>query len=103
MLCMSGVLLYWCTRTIDQTLSEEQLVWQRVRQLKNVSGSRFERELREDAARQVPGLGDGGVPVRLEGEERKLADELKTKEAFNILLSNKIPFNRKLPDSRHPQ
>ncbi|KAJ9592475.1 hypothetical protein L9F63_015891, partial [Diploptera punctata] len=69
----------------------------------NVSSSKFELELREDEARKVPGLGDDGIPVHLDGEEQKLAEDLMKKEAFNILLSDKIPYNRRLPDARNPK
>ena len=101
MLFLTGVVVFWCTRRLDQALSEEELVWKRVRQLRNVSGSKFELQIREDEAKQVPGLGDGGVPVHLEGEEQILAEKLMKKEAFNIILSNKIPYNRKLPYARN--
>jgi hypothetical protein len=61
----------------------------------------FETMLAQDAARIVPGLGNDGVGVTLEGEEKELADEMMAKEAFNIVLSNKIALNRTVPDPRH--
>lgn len=62
----------------------------------------FETMLAQDEARIVPGLGNDGIGVTLEGEEKELADELMAKEAFNIVLSNKISLSRTLPDPRHP-
>jgi hypothetical protein len=62
----------------------------------------FEMMLAQDEARIVPGLGNDGVGVDLEGEEKQLAEELMAKEAFNIVLSNKISLTRTLPDPRHP-
>ena len=48
-----------------------------------------------------PGLGAGGEPAHLSGEEEEtLAQQLMKKEAFNIVLSNKISPNRTVPDAR---
>jgi hypothetical protein len=63
----------------------------------------YEVQIREDEAKKVPGLGDDGVPVILQGEEMKRAEELMKVEAFNILLSDRIPYSRKLPDARNPR
>jgi hypothetical protein len=48
-------------------------------------------------------LGDNGVAVILQGEEAKQAEELMKVEAFNMVLSDKIPYSRKLPDARTPK
>jgi sulfite reductase beta subunit-like hemoprotein len=61
----------------------------------------YEAIIRQDEAKKVPGLGDDGVPVILQGEEAKRAEELMKVEAFNILLSDKIPYSRRLPDARN--
>ncbi|KAF4525650.1 hypothetical protein B566_EDAN001250 [Ephemera danica] len=52
----------------------------------------FEMMLAQDEARIVPGLGNDGIGVELEGEEKQLAEELMAKEAFNIQ-----KFDKKLP------
>ena len=61
----------------------------------------YESRIRRQEAKIVPGLGDGALPVTLEGEEKVLADKLMKKVAFNIVLSDKIPYNRSLPDARN--
>ncbi|CAB3371966.1 Hypothetical predicted protein [Cloeon dipterum] len=57
----------------------------------------------QDEARIIPGLGDEGAACELEDpEELALAEKLMAKEAFNIVLSNKISLTRTVPDARHP-
>ena len=56
----------------------------------------------EDDRKVVKGLGEGGKLVKLSGEEGKIADEVMKKEAFNLILSDKISVNRTVPDSRDP-
>lgn len=56
----------------------------------------------EDERKVVRGLGEGGKLVKLSGEEAKLAEEVQKKEAFNLILSDKISVNRTVPDSRDP-
>jgi hypothetical protein len=63
----------------------------------------YEAQIREDELKKVPRLGDNGVAVILQGEEAKQAEELMKIEAFNIVLSDKIPYSRKLPDARNPK
>lgn len=62
----------------------------------------FEAMLAEDEAKIIPGFGDDGIAVSLEGEEKELGEKLMAKEAFNIVLSNKISLTRTVPDARHP-
>ncbi|XP_059479627.1 polypeptide N-acetylgalactosaminyltransferase 1 isoform X2 [Neocloeon triangulifer] len=63
----------------------------------------FEAMIAQDEANIVPGLGDEGAACELETEEEKeLAERLMKKEAFNIVLSNKISLTRTVPDARHP-
>ncbi|XP_050418639.2 probable N-acetylgalactosaminyltransferase 9 isoform X1 [Patella vulgata] len=49
------------------------------------------------------GPGEYGVPVILEGEEKKRADGLMAKEAFNIVASDKIALDRAVRDVRDPK
>ena len=63
---------------------------------------RAEKMFAEDEKKIVPGLGELGKGVRLTGEEAKLAEEVQKKEAFNLILSDKISLNRSVPDSRDP-
>ncbi|XP_045599384.2 polypeptide N-acetylgalactosaminyltransferase 1 isoform X2 [Procambarus clarkii] len=54
----------------------------------------------EDEIKVVKGLGEMGKPVQLSGEEGRLAEEVMKKEAFNLIVSDKISLNRTVPDSR---
>lgn len=63
----------------------------------------YEKLLEEDERRFVPGLGDRGVSVELQGEEAREASRVMKKEAFNLILSQKIPYNRTLNDVRHSE
>ncbi|GFR78267.1 polypeptide N-acetylgalactosaminyltransferase [Elysia marginata] len=69
----------------------------------------FQHELSEryirfrDYKRTEPlrsGPGEKGNPLYLEGEEKKLADSLIEKEAFNRIASDKIALDRSLKDVR---
>ena len=46
------------------------------------------------------GPGEYGKPVVLTGEEKEQADKLFTKEAFNIVVSDKVALDRSVPDTR---
>ena len=50
----------------------------------------------------VKGLGDGGKASSLYGREKAKAQKILEKKALNVLLSDKIPLTRKLPDVRDP-
>jgi hypothetical protein len=58
--------------------------------------------LAQDEAKIIPGFGNDGIAVELEGEEKELGEKLMAKEAFNIVLSDKISLTRTVPDARHP-
>ncbi|XP_046388816.1 polypeptide N-acetylgalactosaminyltransferase 1 isoform X2 [Ischnura elegans] len=64
--------------------------------------SEYENFIADTESKIIPGLGDDGVAVHLEGEEAKLAEKVMKKEAFNIILSDKISLTRSVPDSRDP-
>lgn len=49
------------------------------------------------------GPGELGEGVMLEGEEKAKAEKLMTKEAFNIVASDKIALDRGLKDVRDPE
>jgi hypothetical protein len=75
-------------------------------ELKAVSShiqDQYEAQIREDESKKVPGLGDNGEAVTLQGEEAKEAEELMKMEAFNRVLSDKISYSRKVPDARNPE
>ena len=59
---------------------------------------RFEAYRKSEPFRTGPG--EKGQPVYLEGEEKKLADSLIEKEAFNRIASDKISLERSLKDVR---
>ncbi|XP_071454511.1 polypeptide N-acetylgalactosaminyltransferase 1 isoform X2 [Hetaerina americana] len=67
-----------------------------------LAGSEFENFISEAESKIIPGLGSDGAAVRLKGNEAKLADKIMKKEAFNIILSDKISLTRSIPDSRDP-
>ena len=46
------------------------------------------------------GLGERGVGVRIKSSEKKMVDEVIKKEAFNLIASDQISFNRSVPDTR---
>ena len=60
------------------------------------------RLFRADEAKIVPGLGERGKAVAMSEEEEKTVEAVMKKEAFNLYLSDKISFNRTVPDSRDP-
>ena len=87
------------------------------------SFSKYDLEIAADLAKIQPGLGDGGkginiflpsfelnnkanfffvffLGVRLTGEDQDKATEIMKKEAFNLLVSDRISYNRSLPDVR---
>ncbi|XP_055884839.1 probable N-acetylgalactosaminyltransferase 9 isoform X3 [Biomphalaria glabrata] len=62
---------------------------------------RYQHYKQTEAYREGPG--EKGEPVYLEGEEKKLADSLIEKEAFNRIASDKISLERSLKDVRDPR
>ncbi|CAG4965810.1 unnamed protein product [Colias eurytheme] len=62
----------------------------------------YEREIREDEDRIVPGLGEGGEAAHLFGEDKRLGEESEKKLAINVYLSDRIAYNRTLKDHRNP-
>lgn len=127
-LCVSVTLFVWSVRRPENSLADEEdaevvIINRRVQKLRKelqrqanrtlgVSELRsisphnedhYEAQIREDELKKVPRLGDNGVAVILQGEEAKQAEELMKVEAFNIVLSDKIPYSRKLPDARNPK
>lgn len=124
--CVSVTLILWSTKRLKSNLTDEELevvitnlrvdklkkelkrhddgvVRSKLWNMPSHNEDDYEVQIREDEAKKVPGLGDDGVPVILQGEEMKRAEELMKVEAFNILLSDRIPYSRKLPDARNPR
>jgi hypothetical protein len=60
-------------------------------------------EFKVDEAKIVPGLGENGAPVVLEGAENSEAETRMRTEAFNIVASDKISLHRTVPDTRDPR
>lgn len=58
--------------------------------------SDFERQVLEDEARIVPGLGEGGVAAYLTGKDKKRGEESEKQLAMNVYLSDRISYNRTL-------
>ena len=64
----------------------------------NFRQERYEKYRSKEGGRSGPG--ENGLAVVLEGEEKKLADSLFEKEAFNIIASDKIALDRSIVDKR---
>ncbi|CAG4949207.1 unnamed protein product [Parnassius apollo] len=62
----------------------------------------FEKQILEDEARIIPGLGEGGVAAHLVGEAKRLGEESEKALAINVYLSDRIAYNRTLRDYRNP-
>ncbi|XP_068621708.1 probable N-acetylgalactosaminyltransferase 9 isoform X2 [Battus philenor] len=67
-----------------------------------LSPDQFEKQILEDEARIIPGLGEGGVAARLVGEAKRLGEESEKALAINVYLSDRIAYNRTLKDHRNP-
>lgn len=64
--------------------------------------NKYDLEIAADLKKIQYGLGADGKAVRLVGTEQQEADEIMKKEAFNLLISDRISYNRTLPDVRDP-
>lgn len=62
----------------------------------------YEALIKLDLAKIIPGLGSNGAAIDLTGDEAKKAEEIMKKEAFNLLASNKVAYDRTVKDARHP-
>lgn len=62
--------------------------------------NKFDLEIAADLNKIENGLGAGGKAVKLFGAELQEAEEIMKKEAFNLFISNRISYNRSLPDVR---
>ena len=51
----------------------------------------------------IQGPGEDGAAVHLTAEEQAEADKLFEKETFNVIASNKVAMDRRIPDLRHPE
>jgi hypothetical protein len=58
--------------------------------------SEFEKEILDDEAKVIPGLGEGGAASHLMGEDKRLGEESEKKLAINVYLSDRIAYNRTL-------
>ncbi|RZF31947.1 hypothetical protein LSTR_LSTR012417 [Laodelphax striatellus] len=64
--------------------------------------SSYENLIKIDESKIVYGLGNDGEAVILEGHEFFEGEASYKNEAFNLVVSNKIPLNRTIKDARHP-
>lgn len=63
--------------------------------------NKFDLEISADLAKIEPNFGRDGKAVRLtKEEEQKEVEKIMKKEAFNLIISDRIPYNRTLPDVR---
>ena len=65
--------------------------------------NKYDLEFLVDESHFIPGLGEDGKPVRLFGKELEEAEAVMKKSAFNLIVSDKISYNRSLPDVRDPR
>ena len=65
--------------------------------------NKYDLEIAADEKKVVWGFGAGGAEVVLTGKDKDLLPDVLKKEAFNLIGSNKMPFNRSLPDVRDPR
>lgn len=84
-------------------LPPEQLLMTR-KGVSTTNNARVDYELliRTDIAKQVPGLGNEGEPVVLEGEAKTIGDRQLSKIALNEELSETLSYNRTVQDARNP-
>ncbi|XP_053621287.1 polypeptide N-acetylgalactosaminyltransferase 1-like [Plodia interpunctella] len=61
----------------------------------------YEKEIREDEARIIPGFREGRYSI-MSKEEVQSGDESLKKLGMNVYLSDKIPYNRSVIDFRNP-
>lgn len=61
----------------------------------------FDREIDEDLAKQVPGLCSGGVECFMPADDVLLGDASYEANGINVLLSDRISYNRTPPNVRH--
>ena len=64
------------------------------------NSNKYDLEIAADLRKIENGLGADGKAVRLVGSEQQKAEEIMKKEAFNLLISDRISYNRTLPDVR---
>lgn len=65
--------------------------------------SKYEALILADESIIIPGLGEYGVPVEhLDGFSKKDFEDNVAKESFNLILSDRISYTRKIPDARNP-
>lgn len=74
----------------------------RDKELKSERDTLYESMIKEDLAKIIPGLCENGEGHQFHGAERKLAENIMKKEAFNLYLSDRVSYNRSVVDARHP-
>lgn len=62
----------------------------------NAVEEEYERQIVEDEAKIIPGLGEGGVAAYLTGDDKRKGEESEKKLAMNVYLSDRIAYNRTL-------
>ncbi|KAK9886543.1 hypothetical protein WA026_016818 [Henosepilachna vigintioctopunctata] len=64
---------------------------------------KYESTLQDYESKIVPGLGDGGEPAVLEGDDQVEGEKSLKSFALNVVLSDKMPLDRRLRDPRNPR
>lgn len=60
-----------------------------------------EQEIELNLAKQVPGLCDYGVKCFLSGDDKELGELSYAAQGINVILSDRISYNRKPPNVQH--
>lgn len=68
----------------------------------DADSSRYERQIAADLRKQQPQLGDDGREVQLSGEPKKRGAAQMLAIALNEEVSERLRYNRTLPDVRNP-
>lgn len=62
----------------------------------------YEKMIQDDLKKIIPGLCENGKGHVFHGSERRKAEKIMKKEAFNRMLSDMVSYNRSVVDARHP-
>lgn len=62
----------------------------------------YENIIQNELKKIIPGLCQNGKGHTFHGSDRRKAEKIMKKEAFNRMLSDIVSYNRTIVDARHP-